>query len=155
MVRREIKYALAPRWRISRRISWRRDAGGRRGEISTPIITILVTVAALAVTGMAISWMASAGTAASSQGALIILGTPVAHGNTLYLTLKNIGTANSTLISCNLGSQTSQAFSPALVPAGSSSAISVTFGSTFTPGQTLRGLISTDQGTVQFSAFSQ
>ncbi len=154
-MRREIMSALASNWHICRRTCWRRDTGGRRGEISTPIITILVTVAALAVTGMAISWMASAGTAASSQGALIVLGTPIAHGNTLYLTLKNIGTANATLISCSLGSQTSQAFSAALVTAGSSSAISVTFSSTFTPGQTLKGLVSTDQGTVQFSAFSQ
>lgn len=112
-------------------------------------------MAALAVTGMAVSWMASAGTAASSQGALIVLGTPVAHDDTLYLTLKNIGTANATLISCNLGSQTSQMFSPTSVSAGNSSAISVTFSSPFTPDQTLRGLINTNQGTIQFSAFSQ
>ena len=31
----------------------------KKGEISTPIITILVTVAALAVTGVAITWKTS------------------------------------------------------------------------------------------------
>jgi len=127
----------------------------KRGEISTPIITILVTVAALAVTGMAITWMASTGSVASNQGALIIIGTPVVQNNTLYLTLKNIGTANATLVSCHLGSVSSTSFSPTVITAGNSTAGTIVFDSAFTSGQTLKGSLSTDQGTLQFSAYVQ
>jgi len=127
----------------------------RRGEISTPIITILVTVAALAVTGMAITWMASAGSVASNQGALMIIGSPVVQDDALYLTLKNIGTANAALNSCRLGNATSTNFSPSVITAGNSTAVTVVFGSAFTSGQTLKGSLSTNQGTLQFSAYVQ
>lgn len=127
----------------------------KKGEISTPIITILVTVAALAVTGMTISWMASTGAMASSQGAIIILGSPVVQNDTLYLTLKNIGTASTTISTCILGGMSSTDMSQAVIPAGNSTAISVGFGSPFTSGQVLKGSIITNQGTYQFSAFVQ
>lgn len=132
--------------------SFRRD---KRGEISTPIITILVTVAALAVTGMAITWMASTGSAASMQGALIIIGTPVVQNDTLYMTVKNIGTADASLVSCNLNSVSSSNFTPNSIGAGESVALQVKFSQSFTPGQTLKGALSTNQGTLQFSALSQ
>ncbi len=127
----------------------------RKGEISTPIITILVTVAALAVTGMAITWMASTGSAASMQGALIIIGTPVVQNDTLYMTLKNIGTADANLVSCNLNSTVSSNFTPSTIRAGESASLQVKFSQPFPPGQSVRGTLSTDQGTLQFSALSQ
>jgi hypothetical protein len=144
---------------LSRSGSRRRRGRGfeapKKGEISTPIITILVTVAALAVTGMTISWMASTGAMASSQGAIIILGSPVVQNDTLYLTLKNIGTVSTTVDSCILGGINSASISPHIVPAGNSTAMSVGFGFTFASGQVLKGSIITDQGTFQFSAFVQ
>ncbi|MDH5811713.1 MAG: hypothetical protein QXP73_05050 [Candidatus Methanomethylicaceae archaeon] len=127
----------------------------RRGEISTPIITILVTVAALAVTGMAITWMASTGSAASMQGALIIIGTPVVQNDTLYMTLKNIGTADANLVSCTLNFTISSNFIPSTIKAGESVALQVKFSQSFAHGQTIKGSLSTNQGTLQFSAFSQ
>lgn len=127
----------------------------KKGEISTPIITILVTVAALAVTGMAITWMASTGSAASTQGALLIIGTPIVQNDTLYMTLKNIGTADAKLVSCHLNSSTSNSFDPNSVRAGESIALKVTFTQAFTPGLTIKGSLRTDQGTLQFSAISQ
>ncbi len=127
----------------------------RKGEISTPIITILVTVAALAVTGMAITWMASTGSAASTQGALIIIGTPVVQNDTLYMTVKNIGTAGAKLDSCHLNSSASTAFTPSIIKAGESVALKVVFTESFPPGQTFKGSLSSDQGTLQFSALSQ
>jgi hypothetical protein len=127
----------------------------KKGEISTPIITILVTVAALAVTGMAITWMASTGSAASMQGALIIIGTPVVQNDTLYMTVKNIGTADASLVSCNLNSTTSSNFTPSIIRAGESVSLQVKFSQPFSPGHTLRGTLSTNQGTLQFSALSQ
>ena len=127
----------------------------RKGEISTPIITILVTVAALAVAGMAISWMASTGAMASNQGVVIIIGSPVVQNDTLYFTLKNIGTADSDLRTCLLGTTRSQNISPLIIPAGVSIPVTVDFANTFNSGQTLKGSLVTTQGTVQFSAFVQ
>jgi hypothetical protein len=127
----------------------------KKGEISTPIITILVTVAALAVTGMAITWMASTGSAASMQGALIIIGTPVVQNDTLYMTVKNIGTVDAKMDSCNLNSTLSSSFTPNIIRAGESVSLQVKFSQPFSPGQTVRGTIITDQGTLQFSALSQ
>ncbi|MCX8182706.1 MAG: hypothetical protein N3D12_06260 [Candidatus Methanomethyliaceae archaeon] len=127
----------------------------RKGEISTPIITILVTVAALAVTGMAITWMTSTGSAASMQGALIIIGTPVVQNDTLYMTVKNIGTADANLVSCNLNSTISNNFTPSTVKAGESVALQVKFSQPFAAGQIIKGSLSTNQGTLKFSALSQ
>ena len=127
----------------------------KKGEISTPIITILVTVAALAVTGVAITWMISTGTAASNQGAVIVIGSPVVQNDTLFMTVKNIGNANTTLSSCHLGSSSSTLFTPVLIPAGDSTVLTVNFNNTFTTGQTLKGSLNTNQGILQFSAYVQ
>jgi len=126
----------------------------RRGDISSPIIVILVTVAALAVAGMAVAWMASTGGKASNQGSLIVLGTPTvtANGN-LYITVKNVGNANVTITSIRLGSNTNSSTFP--ISAGTSQALVVALGGSYSPGQTYNGIIATDFGTVQFSANCQ
>lgn len=97
----------------------------KRGEISTPIITILVTVAALAVTGIAVSWMLSTGAAAANQGALMIVGSPVVQNDTLYLTVRNIGNANASISSCLLGGQ--NATRSDVIQAGKSMVLNITF----------------------------
>lgn len=126
----------------------------RRGEISTPIITILVTVAALAVTGIAVSWMLSTGAAAANQGALMIVGSPVVQGDTLYLTVRNIGNADASISSCLLGERT--ATSTDVIQAGQSKVLSITFsGASFDTGTILKGSLNTDQGILPFSAFVQ
>lgn len=128
----------------------------KRGEISTPIITILVTVAALAVTGVAISWMVSAGTSASSQGAAIIVGTPVIQGNTLYMTLKNIGNADTTITACRIGSNVnSSIIAPDTIVSGGSGVLAIAFNGPFTAGSTVKGVLQTNQGVLQFSAYVQ
>lgn len=126
----------------------------KRGEISTPIITILVTVAALAVTGIAVSWMLSTGAAAANQGALMIVGSPVVQGNTLYLTVRNIGNADAAIVSCLLGNANQNLNST--VQAGQSRVLSINFsGANFTTGTILKGSLNTDQGILPFSAFVQ
>ncbi|GEM_PF-1458815 len=128
----------------------------KRGEISTPIITILVTVAALAVTGVAISWMVSAGTSASSQGAAIIVGTPVIQDNMLYMTLKNIGNADTTITACRIGSNVnSSKITPDTIVSGGSGVLAIDFNGTFTAGSTVKGVLQTNQGVLQFSAYVQ
>lgn len=126
----------------------------KRGEISTPIITILVTVAALAVTGIAISWMLSTGAAAANQGALMIVGSPVVQGDTLYLTVRNIGNANASVTSCLLGGLSA---TPNIntIKAGSSEVLQVQFSQSFTTGTILKGSLNTDQGVLPFSAYVQ
>ncbi|RWX74243.1 MAG: hypothetical protein Metus_0268 [Candidatus Methanosuratincola subterraneus] len=126
----------------------------KRGEISTPIITILVTVAALAVTGIAVSWMLSTGAAAANQGALMIVGSPVVQNDTLYLTVRNIGNANASISSCLLGGQ--NATRSDVIQAGKSMVLNITFsGANFTTGTILKGSLNTDQGILPFSAFVQ
>ncbi|HPC27488.1 MAG TPA: hypothetical protein PKX17_02055 [Candidatus Methanomethylicus sp.] len=132
-----------------------RHALSKRGEISTPIITILVTVAALAVTGVAISWMVSAGTSAASQGAAIIVGSPVIQSDTLYMTVKNIGNANTTITACRIGSEAASTITPAVITPGDSRVLEITFGESFTAGSTVKGALETNQGILQFSAYVQ
>lgn len=127
----------------------------KRGEISTPIITILVTVAALAVTGVAITWMISTGTSAASQGAVIIIGSPVIQNDTLYMTVKNIGNADASISACHIGSDTSTMVPPTVVGAGSSSVLAIDFNKAFATGTTVKGTLETNQGILQFSAYVQ
>ena len=79
----------------------------RKGEISTPIVAILVTVAALAVTGVAVAWMTKIGFSASQQGILTVIGTSTISEDDNYLyitfTVKNLGNRNATLYSIQLG----------------------------------------------------
>ncbi|MEM2125136.1 MAG: hypothetical protein QXQ53_01910 [Candidatus Methanosuratincola sp.] len=131
----------------------RRRIRSKRGEISTPIITILVTVAALAVTGIAVSWMLSTGAAAANQGALMIVGSPVVQGDTLYLTVRNIGNADAAIVSCLLGNANKVLNST--VQAGQSQVLNISFGTSFFTGTILKGSLNTDQGILPFSAFVQ
>jgi len=132
----------------------------KKGDISSPIIVILVTVAALAVAGMAIAWMASTGSRASSQGSLAVVGTPSVSGNSLYITLKNMGNANVTLANVTLSTGDTPpayyyatSFSPSnTVTVGSSAGITVTLTDSPSSGAVLLGSLLTNQGTIQFSA---
>ena len=138
-----------PRWKLD-----------RRGDISSPIIVILVTVAALAVTGLAIAWMGSTMTNMSNNPSLIVVGTPTITAgssttNTLYIVVKNVGNAQATITSIRLGIHVSGTLSET-INAGTSKAFTATFSSsTFTSGQTYQGVIISNAGTIQFSAICQ
>jgi len=135
---------------------YRRLKLDRRGDISSPIIVILVTVAALAVAGMAIAWMASTGSRASSQGSLIVVGTPtVTTSGTLYITIKNLGNTDVTVTLVKVGSSTNNTVIP-VITAGSYYATPITLTSgAFTSGTTYAGMIVSSAGTVQFTALCQ
>ncbi len=49
----------------------------RRGDISTPLITVLIIIASVAIAAVLIAWMYGIGLAASSQSQLVVIGTPV------------------------------------------------------------------------------
>ena len=127
----------------------------RRGDISSPIIVILVTVAALAVAGMAIAWMASTGSHAASQGSIAVVGTPtVTTGGNLYITLKNLGNTDVTVTGIRLG--TGNWTGTQTITAGTSAALSVKLtGGSYTAGSTYQGTVISSAGTAQFSAICQ
>ena len=131
----------------------------RRGDISSPIIVILVTVAALAVAGMAIAWMASTGSRASSQGSLTVVGTPtVTAGNssTLYITLKNLGNVAVSITSVKLGAASNSTITNPTINPGTSAALTITLtNGNYMSGNTYQGTVVSDAGTVQFSAICQ
>jgi hypothetical protein len=138
-------------------MKYRRLKLDRRGDISSPIIVILVTVAALAVAGMAIAWMASTGSRASSQGSLVVVGTPTVTAgtsSTLYITLKNLGNAVVNVASIKLANSTATINQN--ITAGASLALTPSLtGSTFSSGNTYQGTVISDAGTIQFSALCQ
>jgi len=128
----------------------------KRGDISSPIIVILVTVAALAVAGMAIAWMASTGAKASSTGSLVVVGTPTvtATDGKLYITIKNLGNTDVNVTAINVGS--SSYTTSFIVPAGASVAGSYALTpGTCTSGNTYNGIITSTAGIVQFTANCQ
>ncbi len=49
----------------------------RRGDISTPLITVLIIIASVAIAAILIAWMYGVGLAASSQSQLVVIGTPL------------------------------------------------------------------------------
>ncbi|MCX8169908.1 MAG: hypothetical protein N3D72_02345 [Candidatus Methanomethyliaceae archaeon] len=129
----------------------------KRGDISSPIIVILVTVAALAVAGMTVAWMASTGARVANQGSLIVLGTPTLTSGlnpTLLMTVKNIGTAQVNISAVRISTY-SASINQNVAP-GSSLIISVIINNfTSQSGQTYNGTLLTDAGTIAFLAYCQ
>ncbi|MEM3674065.1 MAG: hypothetical protein QXG08_01180 [Candidatus Methanomethyliaceae archaeon] len=131
----------------------------KRGDISSPIILVLITVAALAVAGIVVVWMSTTASRAANTGALVVLGSPTVTAgsntnNVLYITVKNIGNVQLNIASARLYTYTATVNQN--VAAGSSVALSIAFSSsTFTSGQSYSGVLMTDAGTVQFTAICQ
>lgn len=67
----------------------------RRGDISAPVITILLVIASISIAALVISWLFGVGIASSKQSMIVISGTPIVQqtstGYTLYITVRNIG----------------------------------------------------------------
>jgi hypothetical protein len=103
-------------------------------------------VAALAVTGVAISWMVSAGTSAASQGAAIIVGSPVIQSDTLYMTVKNIGNANTTITACRIGSDAASTITPAVITPGDTKYSRSPSANHFAAGSTDKGALEQTKG---------
>ena len=153
-----------------------------RGEISTPIVAILVTVAALAVTGIAIAWMTKVGFTASQQGILTIIGTATVSesGSDLYVTftVKNLGTKNATMYAIQVGGSKPITIGPGfttvyvdgeliagtpVIPAGDQAhVVTIVMSVSNIPADVMNSIRSkgttsitlhTDQGSISFSAY--
>jgi hypothetical protein len=126
----------------------------KKGDISSPIIVILITVAALSITGMTIAWMSSISSKAVSQGSLVIIGTPTITTNgTLYMTIKNIGNADAKIEYIRIG----DVLYNSNITIGANEIYSQPIGinGTFTSGKIYNGIIGSNAGTYQFSAICQ
>ncbi|HIQ03810.1 MAG TPA: hypothetical protein EYH40_05265 [Desulfurococcales archaeon] len=145
----------------------------KRAEISTPIIAILVTVAALAVTGIAVAWMVKVGTSAAKQGVLSITGTAILTYDPndgsyhLTFTIRNIGNqpakllavqiASSPPIKLNSTNTSVDGESSLIIPTDSSSHIvHIVVPETSIPtpsSEVVQVILHTDQGSITFSAY--
>lgn len=145
----------------------------KRAEISTPIIAILVTVAALAVTGIAIAWMVKVGTSAAKQGVLSVTGTAILTydpNNGLYhltFTIRNIGNQPAKLLAVQIASSppikldTSNTSidgeSSLIIPTDlSSHVVHIAIPETSIPtplSEVVQVTLHTDQGSITFSAY--
>ncbi|MCC6013663.1 MAG: hypothetical protein LM593_04765 [Candidatus Verstraetearchaeota archaeon] len=125
-----------------------------KGDISSPIIVILITVAALSITGVTIAWMSSISSKAVSQGSLVIIGTPtITTDGTLYITIKNIGNVNTTIEYIRIGNSLYN--SSIIIGANEVYSKPISIGGTFESGKIYNGIIVSSAGTYQFSAICQ
>ncbi|MCS7098200.1 MAG: hypothetical protein NZ922_04410 [Candidatus Methanomethyliaceae archaeon] len=133
----------------------------KRGDISSPIIVILVTVAALAVAGMTVAWMASTGASSATTGALVVIGSPMVSSNNLMITIKNLGSSQAILQNASITINNVIYFASSIVPnainSGESRAILITLTGSPSPqsGQIYYGSLMTNHGTLAFTAIGQ
>jgi len=137
----------------------------KRGDISAPIITILLVIASISIAALVISWLFGVGIATSKQANIIIVGTPTlqVQGNNavLYITLKNVGNTPANIIGIYLqGPTTTYTFTPpstmnTLQP-GDTIPITATFSNVnFGSATSVNGVIQTTAGTIPFIAVIQ
>ncbi|MEM3674064.1 MAG: hypothetical protein QXG08_01175 [Candidatus Methanomethyliaceae archaeon] len=132
----------------------------KRGDISSPIILVLITVAALAVAGIVVVWMSTTASRAANTGALVVLGSPIVSGNTVIIGIKNLGSQDATISNATLTVNTvyyASSISPSTIVAGSTASVTITLSGSppITSGQGYSGAILTNQGTLLFTAVAQ
>jgi hypothetical protein len=135
----------------------------RRGDISGPIVAVLLIIASIAIASVVITWMYSLGTSASKQGALLVVGTPVIakNGNNyiLYITVKNSGNVpvNVTGVIVNGVPWTIISNTPNLVTVGVGAVVSfsASYSTSITLNTNVNGVLQTTAGTIPFVAIVQ
>ncbi len=135
----------------------------KRGDISTPVITILLVVASLSIAALVISWLFGVGISASKQASLTIIGTPVLQpsgtGYTLHIILKNTGTADAIVKEISLIADVPvsiQLTNDVIVKAGETKSMKVPFSQLNLGNKTrVNGLVISDSGTIPFFAVVQ
>lgn len=133
----------------------------KRGDISSPIIVILITVAALAVAGMTVAWMTSTGVSSVTTGALVIIGTPAISSNNLMITVKNLGPSQAMIQNASIAINNTTYFAgniaPSTINSGESRVVLITLIGSPSPqsGQIYYGSLMTNHGTLAFTAIAQ
>jgi hypothetical protein len=137
----------------------RKIVKSKKGDISAPIITVLLIIASIAIATLVISWMYGLGSTMSKQGTLVVVGTPViqpAGGGqyTLYITLKNGGNTDVTISGISLSNIGSVPIDGITIEAGQTRSLQILFPSGPLPN-VVQGLIQTDAGNIPFQAVVQ
>lgn len=123
----------------------------KKGDISAPIIAVLLIIASISIATLIISWMYGIGTTASKQGNLSIVGTPVIQGNKLYITIKNNGNVDVTIKNVIIEG-VAYTINNVILPSETKT-LNVTV-TTFTTTQ-VEGILETDAGMIPFIAVVQ
>jgi hypothetical protein len=130
----------------------------KKGDISAPIITVLLIIASIAIATLVISWMYGLGSTMSKQGTLVVVGTPViqpAGGQyTLYITLKNGGNTAVTILGLSLSNIGPVPISE-IIEAGQTKSLQILFSYSGPLPNVVQGLIQTDAGNIPFQAVVQ
>jgi hypothetical protein len=138
----------------------RKIVKSKKGDISAPIITVLLIIASIAIATLVISWMYGLGSTMSKQGTLVVVGTPViqpaGEGQyTLYITLKNGGNTDVTILGLSLSNIVSVPISEITIEAGQTKSLQILFSYSGPLPNVVQGLIQTDAGNIPFQAVVQ
>jgi hypothetical protein len=136
----------------------------RRGDISAPVITILLVIASISIAALVISWLFGVGIATSKQASLVVVGTPTMQlqstSAVLYITLKNAGNVDATINGITISLSTTTVpgtISTTTIPAGQTVSLTVTFTNANIPSNVnqVSGVILSTAGTIPFIAVIQ
>ena len=128
-----------------------------RGDLSGPIVAILITVVVVAAGLVAGMWFLRSGTQIAKSSMLTVIGqptlVPTSSGTYAYVSLKNVGTESTTVQSLviRVGGQqvTLTPTSAAQIPPGATASIEFTTTTSISPtNSTVPGVIVTDHGTI-------
>jgi hypothetical protein len=137
----------------------RKIVKSKKGDISAPIITVLLIIASIAIATLVISWMYGLGSTMSKQGTLVVVGTPViqpAGGQyTLYITLKNGGNTAVTILGLSLSNIGSVPVDGITIEAGQTRSLQILLPYGGPLPNVVQGLIQTDAGNIPFQAVVQ
>jgi hypothetical protein len=137
----------------------RKIVKSKKGDISAPIITVLLIIASIAIATLVISWMYGLGSTMSKQGTLVVVGTPViqpaGEQYTLYITLKNGGNTAVTILGLSLSNIGPVPISEITIEAGQTKSLQILFTYSGPLPNVVQGLIQTDAGNIPFQAVVQ
>jgi hypothetical protein len=136
----------------------RKIVKSKKGDISAPIITVLLIIASIAIATLVIAWMYGLGSTMSKQGTLVVVGTPViqpAGGQyTLYITLKNGGNTAVTILGLSLSNIGPVPYSET-IEAGQTKSLQIPLPYGGSLPNVVQGVIQTDAGNIPFQAIVQ
>lgn len=124
-----------------------------RADLSGPVLAIIITVAIIAAgLGVAVYFWYIAPTVAKTP-TLVIVGEPAIVGDSLYITVKNIGSKDVTIQSLVLGGQSFSVNE--VIQAGTEKALEIGIAGATVPSNAIvaEGVLLTTAGTYPFSAY--
>lgn len=123
-----------------------------RADLSGPVLAIIVTVAIIAAGLGVLAYFWYLAPTASKTPTLSIIGEPAILGNTLYMTVKNLGSQDVTVLKVAIGGQSFDVTMNPIQP-GAEASIEVVLDQVTLTGNVVEGVLITTAGTYPFSAY--